>query len=1214
MGMRLDDKLYDEARPKGSHLGFTVINRTVSVAWSPIQSCSAICTGTVAGALDETFSNTTQLEIFKLDWSKGQREEGELEPSGVVTTNARFNRLAWTVPTGEYSLGVIAGGMENGEIDFWDPAAILNRASTEGCLISRQSKHTGAVRGLDFNPLQPSLLASGAANGEVFIWNLGDLTKPYSPGAKSQKLEAVAGLAWNRKVQHILATSSTSGYTVIWDLKNRREVMNLGYQPNQAFGASGARGVTAVAWNPDSATQLVTASEDDNNPVVMLWDLRNANAPEKVFSGHSKGILSLSWCTQDPDLLLSCGKDNRTICWNPKLGEMVGEFPPSHNWSFDVQFCPRNPNLLSSSSYDGQVVIYSLLSSKGEAQPEPDGDPFSQAIKAPTAFALKDPPRWFRRPVGATFGFGGLLAYFSPAGGHRTVTLANVAVEQQLLQRSDELESALANDGVADFCEKQVAGASSDDDKVTWDILRLLFKEDSRNQLVQMLGVERNVSKAETEAVLTTLGIESTPAAPETPKESKEALADEEAKEDAVDSLFQAGEDKEDGFFSQTAKLTSDAKPFKINGDASIEGLLSKMVVVGDFSGAVHLCLQTARYADALIFAMCGGGELLTDTKREVFRRRRDEASYVRLLENVLVGDFVDVVQNADLGEWQKIVAMICTYAQGEEFSRLMETLGNRLHGSAEPSAHQHALLCFLLAGNLPRVVEIWVGGEQTPRMMDSAQLQSLIEKVAIFSQAIDFADGGDRLDLLYMLYYRYAALLASQGHMSTAAKYLGKIPSTHQGPTLFSLDDFSALKYRLYYAGVEVESIDLSAYPYASAEIGPPAYQAAYQPPPAQEPYPQPAYQPTPQPVQQAYPQPPYYGSYQPQPSYAPEPVQASAPPYDMASLYNPYPNYPPNPGFPAVSPTPAVVSPPSAQKGGPAWNDPPSEVFATQQAPVRPQTKAPILSPFGGSAPIHPPAPSPRPPFGATPSALPPPPQGGRAPAPLYKSSPQPARPPPQPMLQPSMPQAALPQQPVPPSPAPRQPMHQPPPRPAAPSPAQPPQRPLYQTSPAPPTRGNPPSPGAPQPNLGQPPRPQPVASPTSTPPKPQPAPIDRTKLPPKYQLIFDLLSKPLAAVKSTKFVSYPPALLISQPPAQQRIVADVDRRMTQLFEAMNTDQLPASLLEPLIEFAKALEAKDYARALNLHGDIVNRHMDQVGVWVLGLKHIVTLLRSMG
>jgi len=73
------------------------------------------------------------------------------------------------------------------------------------------------------------------------------------------------------------------------------------------------------------ATRLVTSSEDDMSPIIMVWDLRNARAPERILTGHEKGVLSLSWCKQDPDLLLSCGKDNRVLGWNPQTSEIIGE-------------------------------------------------------------------------------------------------------------------------------------------------------------------------------------------------------------------------------------------------------------------------------------------------------------------------------------------------------------------------------------------------------------------------------------------------------------------------------------------------------------------------------------------------------------------------------------------------------------------------------------------------------------------------------------------------------------------------------------------------------------------------------------------------------------------------------------------------------------------------------------------------------------------------
>lgn len=46
-----------------------------------------------------------------------------------------------------------------------------------------------------------------------------------------------------------------------------------------------------VTWNPQVATQLCLASEEDHYPVIQLWDLRFATSPVKIFEGHEKFVL-----------------------------------------------------------------------------------------------------------------------------------------------------------------------------------------------------------------------------------------------------------------------------------------------------------------------------------------------------------------------------------------------------------------------------------------------------------------------------------------------------------------------------------------------------------------------------------------------------------------------------------------------------------------------------------------------------------------------------------------------------------------------------------------------------------------------------------------------------------------------------------------------------------------------------------------------------------
>lgn len=65
-----------------------------------------------------------------------------------------------------------------------------------------------------------------------------------------------------------------------------------------------------------------------------------------------QGILGLSWCLQDPGMLLSTGKDSRTILWDADHGHQLGEFQtPSFN--FDVQWSPTQAGVFATSSYGG---------------------------------------------------------------------------------------------------------------------------------------------------------------------------------------------------------------------------------------------------------------------------------------------------------------------------------------------------------------------------------------------------------------------------------------------------------------------------------------------------------------------------------------------------------------------------------------------------------------------------------------------------------------------------------------------------------------------------------------------------------------------------------------------------------------------------------------------------------------------------------------------
>ena len=431
---------------------------------------------------------------------------------GAVAANERFHRLVWGPHATETTPhGLIAGGLVDGSVNLYNPARIIGSPvgaepadGAGGALLTKMQKHTGPVRGLEFNAFSPNLLASGAEDGELCIWDLAKPTTPslYPPlkgGAGQPDTGEVSFLAWNNKVQHILASSSLNGTTVVWDLKRQRPVISF-TDPNSR------RRCSALQWNPEVATQLIVASDDDRSPSLQIWDLRNSISPAREFVGHSKGVLAMAWSKADPGLLLTCGKDNRTLCWDTDAGEVLAELPASSNWNFDVQWSTTTPGVLSTSSFDGRVGLYNLQQAAGAGAGAQVTDQYGVAQPGPKQ-PMKRAPAWMRRPCGATFGFGGQLAGFGvrfggpgaaampegeaaadkPSGTAISVARVATAEEAAVSQEFEGAVSSGGNDALKGFCDAKRGEASGGEDEETWGFLGILFEEDARRELLKHL-------------------------------------------------------------------------------------------------------------------------------------------------------------------------------------------------------------------------------------------------------------------------------------------------------------------------------------------------------------------------------------------------------------------------------------------------------------------------------------------------------------------------------------------------------------------------------------------------------------------------------------------------------------------------------------------------------------------------------------------------------
>ncbi|XP_043428247.1 protein transport protein Sec31A isoform X5 [Prionailurus viverrinus] len=753
------------------------VDRTAMQAWSPAQNHPIyLATGTSAQQLDATFSTNASLEIFELDLSDPSLD---MKSCATFSSSHRYHNLIW----GPYKMdskgnvsGVLIAGGENGNIILYDPSKII--AGDKEVVIAQNDKHTGPVRALDVNIFQTNLVASGANESEIYIWDLNNFATPMTPGAKTQPPEDISCIAWNRQVQHILASASPSGRATVWDLRKNEPIIKVSDHSNRMH-------CSGLAWHPDVATQMVLASEDDRLPVVQMWDLRFASSPLRVLENHARGILAIAWSMADPELLLSCGKDAKILCSNPNTGEVLYELPTNTQWCFDIQWCPRNPAVLSAASFDGRISVYSIMggsadglrqkqvdklsSSFGNLDPFGTGQPLpplqipQQTAQHSIVLPLKKPPKWIRRPVGASFSFGGKLVTFenvrmqSQQGAEqqqqpRPVFISQVVTEKEFLSRSDQLQQVVQSQGFVSYCQKKIDASQTEFEKNVWSFLKVNFEDDSRGKYLELLGYRKE-----------DLG-------------KKIALALN--KVDEPDVCIKEG--KQESEFLPPAGRT-----FNISISGDIDGLITQALLTGNFESAVDLCLHDNRMADAIILAIAGGQELLARTQKKYFAK--SQSKITRLITAVVMKNWKEIVESCDLKNWREALAAVLTYAKPDEFSALCDLLGTRLESEGDILLQTQACLCYICAGNVEKLVACWTKAQDGSSPLS---LQDLIEKVVILRKAVQLTQAMDTSTVGVLLAEKmsqYANLLAAQGSIAAALAFL---PENTNQPNIVQLRD----------------------------------------------------------------------------------------------------------------------------------------------------------------------------------------------------------------------------------------------------------------------------------------------------------------------------------------------------------------------------------------------------------------------------------------
>jgi protein transport protein SEC31 len=762
------------------------INESAVFAWSD-SAIPLIATGTLAGVIDDTFSSDSNLSIyspFENNNNNNNNDNKTLSPIYKASAPSKFSSIEWNNE-------IIAAGLENSTIQLFNSSKLLNEKPSDliNSRISEYKKHSSPVLQVKFNPLQSNILGSSASKGEIFIWDL-NKNISFNPGQAISPMSKISSLSWNNNKSHIFGTAGDSGFASIWDLKVKREVLQLNYSNIN---------LSVLKWHPNQSTKLITASDNDNEPIILTWDLRNSSTPEKILKGHKKGILSLDWCLNDPNLLLSSGKDDSTYLWNPINGNHLATYPSLPNWIHETKFAPKIPEIFACASLSKNLLIQSLQDTSepllNKTQNKDENDFWNEISTTETQkplIKINQSPIWLKRPISANFGYGGKLSISN----NKIVKIVNISIKDESIDNSAKnMINAISTNNFNDLCNLKLNDSSLNKIKNSfndWSLLKKILQKSSIESILNLKKDEEKVS------------------------DNNKNFQNDDSKSIFSDDLLDDNDD--DDFFQQIGNSNLNKEELKFNkfipqgnfnlnpesfdnnndNDIDVDVEFEKKAVCLLLSKKddelLDLCIENNHIMEALIISMNGSDELKDKAKSAFFSKFSSSSSFARLLYSTSNNSISDIVKNGNIESWMQIAESIINFSKDKSsFKVEMKLLGDRLLNSKIEDSRDHALSCYIIADSLDKVSNIWLselknyedyyllnsnedGSKNTTFEARFKALGEIIEKIVVFFQSTSTNSLSEDLHDLGKIFVEYADSLVNFGHYELAYKLLNMI------------------------------------------------------------------------------------------------------------------------------------------------------------------------------------------------------------------------------------------------------------------------------------------------------------------------------------------------------------------------------------------------------------------------------------------------------
>lgn len=225
------------------------------------------------------------------------------------------------------------------------------------------------------------------------------------------------------------------------------------------------------------------------------------------------------------------------------------------------------------------------------------------------------------------------------------------------------------------------------------------------------------------------------------------------------------------------------------------DSLITEAILTGNLEAAVHLCLNSKRTAEGFIIASTAGIEFLTKIQNNYLQEQQNELSNV--ISALITRDWLDFVTRCTIDSWKEALVAALRHSERKVVD-ICEKLGDRLLNESSSTSNteytRNAMLCYICAGNIDKLVLAWYQlkqlENQNPKYkLSTEELQELAEIVMLMNKSLEEQGIAVELNTKVADFIKeYGGLLVAQGAFTAALAYIMEIKASASHPDLDDL------------------------------------------------------------------------------------------------------------------------------------------------------------------------------------------------------------------------------------------------------------------------------------------------------------------------------------------------------------------------------------------------------------------------------------------